>query len=95
LAPPVSSVQSQPDHFGAREVAFETQNVVHLRAPPAVDRLVVVADAADVLPLLPQETQPQVLGDVCVLVFVDQYVAEAVVEFGQHVGPAQEDGQVV
>src|SRR6185437_12724851 len=41
-------VALQPDHGGAGEVVLETQNVVDLGAAPAVDRLVVVADAADV-----------------------------------------------
>ena len=42
-------VPLQPDHLGAGEVVLEAQDVVDLRAAPAVDRLVVVADAADVL----------------------------------------------
>src|ERR1700733_3875562 len=38
----------EPDHGGAGKVVLEAQNVVDLGAAPAVDRLVVVADAADV-----------------------------------------------
>ena len=38
----------QPDHLGAGKVVLEAQDVVDLGAAPAVDRLVVVADAADV-----------------------------------------------
>ena len=38
----------EPDHLGAGEVVLEAQDVVDLRAAPAIDRLVVVADAADV-----------------------------------------------
>src|SRR5690606_15957166 len=34
--------------LGARKVLLEAQDVVHLRAAPAVDRLVVVADAAQI-----------------------------------------------
>ena len=41
-------VALQPDHVGAGEVVLEAQDVVDLGAAPAVDRLVVVADAADV-----------------------------------------------
>src|SRR6185503_3008225 len=39
----------EPDHLGARKVLLEAQDVVDLGAAPAIDRLVVVADAADVL----------------------------------------------
>ena len=88
-------VALQAHHLGAREIALEAQDVVHLGAAPAIDRLVVVADAAEVLPPLRQQPQPQVLGDVGVLVFVHQKVAEARVIVGQHVRMAGEDGQVV
>jgi hypothetical protein len=88
-------VALQPDDLGARKVALEAQDVVDLGPAPAIDRLVVVADHADVLPLLGQQPQPQVLRDVGVLVLVDQDVAEAVVVLGQHVGVLLEDGQVV
>ena len=42
-------VALQPNDLGAGEVVLEAQDVVDLRAAPAIDRLVVVADAADVL----------------------------------------------
>ena len=38
----------QPDHFGAGKIVLEAQNIVDFGATPAVDRLIVVADAADV-----------------------------------------------
>ena len=38
----------EPDHHRAGEIVIEAQNVVDLGAAPAIDRLVVVADAADV-----------------------------------------------
>ena len=38
----------QPDHLGAGKIVLEAQDVVDLGAAPAIDRLVVVADAADV-----------------------------------------------
>ena len=41
-------VALQADDGGAREILVEAQDVVDLRAAPAIDRLVVVADAADV-----------------------------------------------
>src|SRR5207247_2257669 len=42
-------VAFEPDHLGAGKIVLEAQDVVDLRAAPAIDRLVVVADAADVL----------------------------------------------
>src|SRR5262249_17776433 len=41
-------VALQADHPRARKVVLEAQDVVDLGAAPAVDRLVVVADAADI-----------------------------------------------
>src|ERR1700691_537773 len=41
-------ISFQPDHLGAGKVVLEAQDVVDLGAAPAVDRLVVIADAADV-----------------------------------------------
>ncbi len=38
----------EPDHLGAGKIVLEAQDVVDLGAAPAIDRLVVVADAADV-----------------------------------------------
>ena len=41
-------VALQADDFGAGKIVLEAQDVVHLGAAPAVDRLIVIADAADV-----------------------------------------------
>src|SRR5215831_15977252 len=41
-------VALQADHLGARKIPFEAQDVVDLGAAPAIDRLVVIADTADV-----------------------------------------------
>ena len=38
----------EPDHNGAGKVVLEAQDVVDLGAAPAVDRLIIIADAADV-----------------------------------------------
>ena len=66
----------EPDHRGAGEVLLEAQDVADLGAAPAVDRLVVVADAADVAVAAGEQPQPEVLRDVGVLVLVDEDVAE-------------------
>ena len=63
---------------------LEAQDVVDLGAAPAVDRLVVVADAADVLRALADQPQPEILRDVGVLVFVDQNEPEALLILAQH-----------
>ena len=94
-------VALQADHLGAGKILLEAQDVVDLGPAPAIDRLVVVADAADVrLRLAPdrrarlcQQPQPQILRHVGVLVLVDQHVAEAVVIVGEHVGVGAQDGQ--
>ena len=46
--PGASVVALQPDDFRAGKIMIEAQNVIDLRAAPAIDRLVVIADAADV-----------------------------------------------
>ena len=86
-------VALEPDHPRAGKVFFEAEDVVDVRPAPAVDRLVVVADAADVAAALRQETQPQVLDGVGVLVLVDQNVAEAALKAGEHVGVLAEKPQ--
>src|SRR3546814_14326000 len=73
----------EPDHPGAREVLLEAQDVADLGAAPGIDRLVVVADAGAVAVLLGEQAQPQILGDVGVMVLVDQDVVEPVMVFGE------------
>src|SRR3546814_14470441 len=67
-------VALQPDHLGNGEIVLEAQDVADLGATPAVDRLVVVADAAEVAVALRPEAKPEVLRKVGVLVLVDQDV---------------------
>ena len=83
----------EPDHGRAGKVVLEAQDVVDLGAAPAVDRLVVVADAADVLRALADQPQPQILRDVGVLIFVDQHVSEALLILPQHFGVLAEQPQ--
>ena len=67
-------VALQADDRRAGKVFLKSDDVLDFRAAPAVDRLIVVADAADVLVRLRQQPQPEILDDVGVLVFVDQYI---------------------
>src|SRR5205085_7943002 len=85
----------KPDDLGAREILLEAQDVRHLGAAPGIDRLVVVADAADVLPLLGEQPQPEILALVGVLIFVDEYVLEAVLIELQHLAVGPQDHQHV
>jgi hypothetical protein len=43
-------VALEPDDFRAGKILLEAEDVFHFRAAPAIDRLVVIADAADVGP---------------------------------------------
>ena len=85
----------EPDDLRAGEVLLEAEDVADLGAAPAVDRLVVVADAADVVVGAGEEAEPEVLGDVGVLVFVDEDVAEPALVLGEDVGVVLEDGDGV
>ena len=66
----------QPDHLRPLEILLEAQDVAHLGPAPAIDRLVVVAHAADVAMPAGQEPQPEILRDVGVLILVHEDVAE-------------------
>ena len=68
----------QLDHFGFGKILFELQDIGDLRPAPAVDRLVVIADAADILVALREQPQPEILRAVGVLIFVDQYIFKLV-----------------
>ena len=84
-------VAFEADDLGAGEVAFEAEDVFDFGAAPGVDRLIFVADAADVVVALGEEAEPEVLDGVGVLVFVDQDVAEAAVVVGQDFGVVAQD----
>ena len=81
----------QPHHNGARKILFKPQDIAHLGPAPAIDRLVVIAHAADVLMRLRQKPQPKVLADVGVLILVHQNVAEPALILFQHIGVFLED----
>ena len=64
------------DHRGFGKILFEAQDIGDFRAAPRIDRLVIVADAADVLAALREQAQPEILRAVGVLIFVDQDIFE-------------------
>ena len=78
----------EADDLRAGEILFEAKDVGDFRAAPRIDRLVVVADAAEVPARLREQLQPFVLALVGVLIFVDEEVAEAVAIAFEHVGVA-------
>ena len=68
----------EPDDFRARKIGFEAQDVIDLGAAPAIDRLIVVADATEILAPLREQPQPQILGRVGILIFIDEHIAKPV-----------------
>ncbi len=90
-----AEVLLQPHDFDLREILLELQDVAQVRAPPAVDRLVGVARHRQIRMVDRQRPHDGVLGQVGVLVFVDQDVAVPLVELGpQFVLLAQQRGHV-
>src|SRR3984893_12769221 len=76
----------QPDDFRTRKIGPEAQDVIDLGAAPAIDRLIVVADATEISAPLREQSQPQILGCVGILIFIDEHVAETFLIYLQDVG---------
>ncbi len=74
------------DHGRVRPVALEVEDVAQVGAAPRVDRLVVVADDRQVAVLRGEGLDPQVLGAVRVLVFVDVEIPPAVLILREDLG---------
>ena len=90
----------QAHHVGVRVVLLKIQDVLDVRAAPAVDRLVVVAHDHEVAVARGQEVGDRVLDVVGVLVLVHADLAEAVLVALEHLGAAAQqleglDEQVV
>ncbi len=79
------------DDGGVGPVALEVEDVAQVGAAPRVDRLVVVADHAQVAVAGGQRADPQVLRPVGVLVFVDVEVAPLLLVLGEDVGRLVEE----
>lgn len=76
----------EPDGLGGGVVLLELQDVLDVGPPPAVDGLVGVAGARDVLVLGRQRVGDHELGVVGVLVLVDHDVLVPFAQLGDHVG---------
>ena len=85
----------QPHHMRAREILFETQDVAHFGPAPAIDRLVVIAHAADIAMPARQQPQPHVLGHIGILIFVDKDIGEPAAVLLQNIRVGLEDGDHV
>ena len=83
----------QPDNACPRKILLEAQDVVDLCTAPAIDRLVVIADTTDILPTLTEQSQPKILRNIGVLIFVDQHVLEPPLIVGENVGIVLEQPQ--
>ena len=90
-----SIILFEPNDSCAGEVFFELQDILHLRTAPRIDRLIVVADARDVLALLREQPQPEILDGVGILILVDHDVFEAALIVRQHVAVSLQDDEHV
>ena len=87
-------------HLGVGIVAAEAEDVAHISSPPPKDRLIIVSHDGEVAVLLREQLHQDVLGQVGVLVLVDEEVSEPrLVVLTNRVGLAEElhrsDEQVV
>ena len=73
----------QPHDIGVGVVAFEVEDIADVGAAKFIDRLVVVADHANIAVVGRELTAQQILGLVGILVLVDEQVFEALLEFLQ------------
>ena len=85
----------QPHHADGGKILLELEDVVQIGPPPAVDRLVGVAGDRQVGMVDREGPGHGVLGQVRVLVFVDQDEAVSLVQLGADLGIVAEQGHHV
>src|SRR6476660_861032 len=92
-----SVVCFQSDYLSARKIMLEPKDILHFSTAPRIYRLIIVTNTADVLMPLSEQTQPQILNKVCILIFVHQNVLKHIVilskdisMFSQQLGHIQE-----
>ena len=83
----------QAHHLGAGEPLGEGEKAIHVGAPKAIDRLVVVAHHAQVAARPVQDAQQLELGLVGVLELVDQDYAKPFLHRLAHLGVAAQQGR--
>ena len=82
----------QPHHLRAGEILLEPQDILNLRPAPGIDGLVIIPDAADIAMRLCQQSQPVILHQIGVLIFIHQDIAKAPLIIGQHIRMVAQDG---
>src|SRR3546814_6931840 len=83
------------DDRRAGEILLELEDILDLRAAPRIDRLIVVADAGDVLVILREQAEPEILNRVGILIFINYAVFEELMILFQHVAMRLEDAEHV
>src|SRR5262249_48240182 len=68
------------------EIAFEVENVPNIGSAPAIDRLIGVADDAEIGIIDRQTTNDCILGKIGVLIFIDQDKAVTRIQVGTQLG---------
>ena len=81
-----SIILFEPDSLRVWKMFFEVEDVGDVSTAPFVDRLVLVADHANVLLFFRQQTDQGKLKRVCVLILIDQDVTKLVVVLFAHFG---------
>ena len=86
-----SVILFQTHHMCAGKIRLEPQDIAHFGPAPAIDRLVIIAHAADIAMRLRKQPQPQILRHIGILVFIHQNKAKAALIFGQNIGMGLEN----
>ena len=75
----------QPDHLRSLKILFKAHDVADIRAAPAIDALVVIADDANVAVRAAKQLHKAVLRHVGVLIFIHQHIAEPAAVFFKNI----------
>ena len=65
------------DHGCAGKILLEAQNIIHLGTAPAIDGLIIIAHAANVALARRQQTQPEILRNIGILILIHEDILEA------------------
>ncbi len=86
-------VAFEADDLRAREVLLEVEDVADVRLAEAVDRLILVADHAQVVMRGGEQAKQPVLDRIGVLVLVDEHELPAALVAREHVGVVLEESR--